>query len=160
MKELKDMANTTRHPPCGGCGLKCRCFLDLCPFCFRHPPCGGCGLKSQIYRGYARGLWSPSVWRVWIEIDTRCCPRCRSGRHPPCGGCGLKSSLSTTKCAEASSPSVWRVWIEILAEFVEKPYNVKSPSVWRVWIEIIIFFSLAHAAPSPSVWRVWIEITR
>ena len=62
-----------------------------------HPPCGGCGLKSQIYRGYARGLWSPSVWRVWIEIDTRCCPRCRSGRHPPCGGCGLKSPATPRK---------------------------------------------------------------
>ena len=43
------------------------------------------------------------------------------------------------------SPSVWRVWIEILAEFVEKPYNVKSPSVWRVWIEICYHFKVLRS---------------
>ena len=34
----------------------------------RHPPCGGCGLKcpGSILRDFAK--WSPSMRRVWIEI--------------------------------------------------------------------------------------------
>ena len=38
------------------------------------------------------GLWSPSVWRVWIEI------------------CNTKQNLNFF----LKSPSVWRVWIEML----------------------------------------------
>ena len=34
----------------------------------RHPPCGGCGLKLPAAKSAKRCDWSPSVWRVWIEI--------------------------------------------------------------------------------------------
>ncbi len=33
---------------------------------------------------------SPSVWRVWIEMQQRKQRKHIVGSHPPCGGCGLK----------------------------------------------------------------------
>ena len=34
-----------------------------------HPPCGGCGLKLFWFQRCSFFDMSPSVWRVWIEID-------------------------------------------------------------------------------------------
>ena len=69
--------------------------------------------------GFAKDLKrSPSVWRVWIEIQV----------YLFLGGL----------CA---SPSVWRVWIEIRGCQKALYLLCQSPSVWRVWIEIINLLS-------------------
>ena len=34
-----------------------------------HPPCGGCGLKYKVLVRIAQYPLSPSVWRVWIEMQ-------------------------------------------------------------------------------------------
>ena len=49
---------------------KARAFLS------RHPPCGGCGLKFvRRFDCYVKNL-SPSVWRVWIEILSNASRNC------------------------------------------------------------------------------------
>ena len=109
--------STIRHPPCGGCGLKCkmdgknprvkespsmrRVWIEIFHCKPRrkrsrsHPPCGGCGLK---YAPCNFPAWwaprSPSMRRVWIEIAQAVTSLAGSVGHPPCGGCGLKSDLS------------------------------------------------------------------
>ncbi len=70
-----------------------------------------------IYKHRRIRQWSPSVWRVWIEIFCLrfCFPFCLG--HPPCGGCGLKSIWTSRHPFSFLSPSVWRVWIEICYHF-------------------------------------------
>ena len=102
------------HPPCGGCGLK-----SLYPRIFSltphsHPPCGGCGLKYKSLWHNRTDDMSPSVWRVWIEIDEGKTKAMTIDGHPPCGGCGLKSQIYRGYARGLWSPSVWRVWIEIM----------------------------------------------
>ena len=82
-----------------------------------HPPCGGCGLKSSDTADVRFRRKSPSVWRVWIEMngcfntfEPKIC-------HPPCGGCGLKLFWFQRCSFFDMSPSVWRVWIEICYHF-------------------------------------------
>ena len=58
----------------------------------RHPPCGGCGLKCAIrIRITITTQTSPSMRRVWIEISFTGIEKYTQLGHPPCGGCGLKS---------------------------------------------------------------------
>ena len=70
-------------------------------------------MKYFVFSCLRSKLSSPSVWRVWIEIDD-----------------------PLTVSATGRSPSVWRVWIEI-PPYAQILPQVRSPSVWRVWIEIL-----------------------
>ncbi len=59
--------DTKCRPPCGGRGLKYRCYCEK-RGCERRPPCGGRGLKYDLpVCRTARGK-SLSVRRAWIEI--------------------------------------------------------------------------------------------
>ena len=82
--------DTQGHPPCGGCGLKYD-TVEASRDTLGHPPCGGCGLKYRKLRSFVVLAQSPSVWRVWIEMNAL------TGIYP----------------YYKASPSVWRVWIEI-----------------------------------------------
>ena len=84
---------------------------------FRRKPGSLSGIKS-----------SPSVWRVWIEIQRD------AGSH---------------RCS-ARSPSVWRVWIEIPIK-TEDHHRKESPSVWRVWIEILAGLQSVASAPDVTL---------
>ncbi len=75
----------------------------------RHPPCGGCGLKFRSLVVIKTVLiWSPSVWRVWIEMRTWHC----------------------ILHAVTWSPSVWRVWIEIIS------INMRLIVIWHVTLRV------------------------
>ena len=53
--------------------MKLAYVIDI--FCIvSHPPCGGCGLKFDYPLALDINFsMSPSVWRVWIEIQqVRC----------------------------------------------------------------------------------------
>ena len=116
-------ARRPRHPPRGGCGLKFR-RVQLHHVPPRHPPRGGCGLKYS-QNGYGNGeegspsmrrvwiemqnlallvyvRWSPSMRRAWIEIRIVSRIPTRRHSHPPCGGCGLK--LPTLWPADRTTP--------------------------------------------------------
>ena len=34
-----------------------------------HPPCGGCGLKFEAIKPYKQYIESPSLRRVWVEME-------------------------------------------------------------------------------------------
>ena len=60
---------TSRHPPCGGCGLKCKTDRRT-GYKNSHPPCGGCGLKCFEMLVKKEKKVSPSLRRVWVEISS------------------------------------------------------------------------------------------
>ncbi len=80
-------------------------------------------------------LKSPSMRRVWIEIENIRGLTRPNGRHPPRGGCGLKYYCIASYDDVATSPSTRRVWIEIPAA-PAPARRPPSPSTRRVWIEI------------------------
>ena len=129
-----------RHPPPGGCGLKCAWTTCRTHGQTRHPPPGGCGLKWYVTSVVPLPLVSPSARRVWIEICFRGAIKCKpmspsarrvwieithirgsvhsSRRHPPPGGCGLKYVTCEKEYEYRRSPSARRVWIEISRLYV------------------------------------------
>ena len=67
---IVDTAEVTtwyRLPPCGGSGLKYD-YDTKAGVGSSLPPCGGSGLKWDTVQPYFEAIWSPSVWREWIEI--------------------------------------------------------------------------------------------
>ena len=96
-----------------------KCDIIVCICC--HPPCGGCGLKCRRSPGLPMRWPSPSVWRVWIEIN-------------PDWDIKIEQIKVTLRVEGVDwNPGRLSRWLG----------RIQSPSVWRVWIEIMILrFSL------------------
>ena len=116
-------------------------------------------MKCLHCRQCARSTSSPSLRRVWVEIQAEL-SRCNQ---------------------QAASPSLRRVWVEISSRAAAAPPLLASPSLRRVWVEIKRFCTNRRIRPrhppcggcglkcvsvaalkrscwSPSLRRVWVEI--